>query len=254
MSNDHDVKHDWYATAFDALYPLVYAHRTIEAAAPEAAFAAAQLGLGPEDAVLDLCCGNGRHLLHARKHTQRAAGLDYSAGLLSIAQETLGKGAKLVRGDMRALPFIAAFDAVLNYFTSFGYFTDPAENRAVVRCMSQALKPGGRFFIDYLNPVQVAATLVPESERESQGYTIREERWIDQSARRVNKITVVTRDGEEIARSGESVRLYGLDELRAMLAREQLEIDRVFGNYDGAPLADDQPRMILTGHKAGQDV
>ena len=34
------IEEDWYAHAFDALYPIVYAHRSIASAQPEVSFAA----------------------------------------------------------------------------------------------------------------------------------------------------------------------------------------------------------------------
>ena len=115
---DTNIAEDWHQRSFGALYPVLYAHRNVEAAAPEAAFAAQRLGLRPDDRVLDLCCGNGRHMVHLLRHTPRVVGLDYSPDLLALASEQLGNSAGLVRGDMRAVPFGAVFDAVTNFFTS----------------------------------------------------------------------------------------------------------------------------------------
>jgi len=249
-ATDTSIGDDWYQRSFGAVYPVLYAHRSVEAAAPEAAFAAERLGLQSGDRVLDLCCGNGRHMVHLLRHTPRVVGLDYSLDLLSLASEQLGDGAGLVRGDMRALPFGMVFDAVTNFFTSFGYFGAPEENLAVVREVARVLKPMGRFFIDYLNPAHVAATLVPETVREHEGYQITERRWIDGERRRVNKATVVSRDGRMVGRWGESVRLYEEAEFRALLREGGLEIERLFGDYDGAPPSDDRPRLIAVGHRA----
>ena len=67
QSPDHTVEKDWFAHAFDALYPVVYAHRTVESATAESAFAIEQLRLCNSCSVLDLCCGNGRHMVHLLK-------------------------------------------------------------------------------------------------------------------------------------------------------------------------------------------
>ena len=245
----------WYATAFGEVYSVIYAHRTVEAASGEADFAARQLGLARDDCVLDLCCGNGRHMVHLCKHAGAVAGLDYSAHLLGLARENVGAGARLVRGDMRALPFGANFDVVVNFFTSFGYFSDDAENRGVAFEMARVLKPGGRFFIDYLNPSHVVASLVPRSRREHAGYEIEEERWIDEAAQRVNKRTVVRKADAPstpdalVARTEESVRLYSFEEMRAMLDAAGLEIVSAFGDYQGNALTEDAPRLLLIGRR-----
>ncbi len=69
-------------------------------------------------------------------------GLDYSAPLLHLARRRdprLG----LVRGEMRSLPFPdGTFAAVVNFFTSFGYFLRESENVAVVAEIERVLRAG----------------------------------------------------------------------------------------------------------------
>ena len=243
------VQADWYAHAFDALYPVVYAHRTVEAAAPEAAFALNALRVTPHDRVLDLCCGNGRHMVHLVRESPHVTGLDYSPDLLRLARRNLGDAGVLVRGDMRSLPYAEAFDVVTNFFTSFGYFVDECENLMVAQELGRVLRPGGRFLIDYLNAAHVEAHLVPSSERDSAGYQIRERRWIDTSLRRVNKVMEVSRDGELVSRNSESVRLYTVREMTALLASAGLEVASLSGDYDGDSVDDARPRVIIVGRK-----
>ncbi len=243
------VEKDWFANAFDALYPIIYAHRTVEAATGEAAFAIARLGLRPSSTVLDLCCGNGRHMVHLLRHTPDVVGLDYSRDLLGFARTQLGAEGKLLRGDMRTIPFQGAFDAVANFFTSFGYFQDEAENQAVALGIARALKPGGRFFMDYLNPDYVRAHLEPESEREAGDFVITERRWIDEATERVNKATKVHRDGVLVNQSSESVKLYAPDALQRLLADAGLVIESRFGDYDGSPVCPENPRQIIVGSR-----
>lgn len=254
MEHGADITHDWFESAFDTLYPVVYAHRTIEAARPECDFAAERLRLNVSDRLLDLCCGNGRHLAHLLKHTPKCTGLDYSAALLAMAAQNTRSRASLVRADMRRLPFHETFTVVVNFFTSFGYFLDDDDNEAAARHLARALKPGGRFMIDFLNAPFVEESLVPESEKTRGEYRIFEKRWIDDRARRVNKNTVVERNGVRVSITNESVRLYELAELEAMLGRYALEIMAVYGNYNGHALTIDQPRMILIGRKTHRHV
>lgn len=248
-----DITHDWFESAFDTLYPVVYAHRTVEAARPECVFAAEHLQLQLKDRLLDLCCGNGRHLVHMLQHTPHCVGLDFSSALLNLAAKTTEFKAPLVRADMRRLPFVNAFDVVVNFFTSFGYFLDEADNEAAARALARALKPGGRFMIDFLNPTFVEETLIPESEKMREEYRILEKRWIDEKLRRVNKSTVIERHGVRVSMTSESVRLYDLADLESMLGKYGLDIVAVYGNYDGAPLTFREPRMILIGRKTHEN-
>jgi SAM-dependent methyltransferase len=244
-----EVDSAWYERSFDAQYRLLYAHRTVEAAKREAVFAARLLELRPDDRVLDLCCGNGRHMTHLSKISRNLVGLDYSTALLSDARGLLGGEAALVRGDMRRLPFDGAFDVLTNFFTSFGYFREEAENAEVMVQASRALKSGGRFFIDHINAEYARKTLVPNSERELDGKRVEERRWVDEGARRVNKVTKLWDGDELLGEWGESVRLYEPEEFLEILARGRLMALRMFGDYDGAPRGADKPRMIVTGCK-----
>lgn len=252
MSNRlRHVDAEWYAASFDALYPVIYAHRTVEAARREAVFSIEQTKLTSDDAVLDLCCGNGRHMAHLVKHSNNVVGIDLSRHLLALAKQTIPPHARLVRADMRNLPFQGVFDVVMNYFTSFGYFLDEAENLAVVRGVAEALKPGGRFFLDYINYNWAQEHVEPASERWANGYKIREDRWIDQERLRVNKTTTVYKNGDEIGSLGESVQLYTLDQMTRLLAAGGLEVDQAYGDYSGDECCDpSKPRMIIVGRKA----
>lgn len=240
----------WYATAFDTLYPLVYAHRSVESAKAEAAFAMGELRLEHCGKILDLCCGGGRHLLHLSSYCAELVGLDYSSDLLRIAGGHLPDHVLLVRGDMRALPFEGAFDAIVNFFTSYGYFQTDAENQRVLAGMAQALRPGGRFFMDYLNPVQVTATLVPRSERTHGERRIEETRWLEPAGPRVNKRTRLYLNDSLETESMESVRLYSLEEMREALATAGLAVENVYGDYAGAPYTESSSRMMFVGQRS----
>jgi len=244
------IPENWYHESFDALYPIVYAHRTVEAARPETVFSIQQTGLGPGDYVLDLCCGSGRHIHHLLEVTPHVVGLDYSAHLLDMAVELLGTRARLVRADMCCQPFCEAFDVVMNYFTSFGYFPTLEANLGVLRGVARILRPGGRFFIDYLNRAWTERHLQEDSSRDVLGFEIREHRWIDSNTHRINKSTVVSKNGQKLSDAGESVQLFTQGEFESLLNKAGLHIDRLFGDYAGAAYGNDTPRMIAVGHKA----
>ena len=243
--NRTTVNEGWFSQGFNALYPIVYAHRSVQAAQPEAEFALRHLNLPAKARVLDLACGTGRHMVHLARSVQTVIGLDYSVDLLKQTPEP----ANVVRADMRAIPFSECFDAVTSFFTSFGYFLSDAENAAVLHEVERILKSSGRFFVDYFNASHVERTLVPESVRTTDGYLIHERRWIDTALRRVNKVTEVERDGTLAGQWSESVRMYTEPEFRSLLTGAGLLVDSVFGDYDGLLLAEDSPRMIFVGHK-----
>jgi len=244
-----DVSPDWYTRAFGTFYPILYAHRSVEAAKPEAAFAARALGLSGKERVLDLCCGNARHIKHLRDYARYVVGLDYSPQLLRDARAALGKRSPLVRADMRELPFKETFDAATNFFTSFGYFVDPLDNFKVISGLGEALKPGGHFFIDYVNRENALETLIPESFREHEGYEIHDRRWFDSTTNRLSKRTTIRCNKEIVREVEESVQLYSRAEFETLLNAGSLRIDALYGDYTGAALDAKAPRMIAVGAK-----
>lgn len=250
-SQEPSIARDWYHVSFDALYPIIYRHRTAEAAEQEALFAVEHAGISASDTVLDLCCGNGRHMVHMAKHAKKVVGLDYSSHLLALAGESLGESASLVRADMRAQPFKGCFDVVANFFTSFGYFESEEENLSVLKGIASSLKPGGRFFMDLINENWAEEHIEPKSIRRHEDYEISEDRWIDSERNRINKTMVVTRNGETVGELGESVQLYSLEDLTRLLGMAGLDVERTFGDYSGTSCCDpSQPRMIVVGRRA----
>lgn len=57
---------------------------------------------------------------------------------------------EFVQDDMREFRRPVAFDAVINMFTSFGYFEDQADDRKVVNNVYESLKPGGSFLLELM--------------------------------------------------------------------------------------------------------
>ena len=243
---------EWYRESFGEDYLIVYRHRTLSAAEREVRRMIGWLGLPAGARVLDVGCGTGRHALALGKLGYRVTGLDLSETLLTHARRLAPEmGIDWHLGDMREMPFPAnRFDAVVNWFTTFGYFATDAENARVLGEIARVLKPGGRFLIDYLNPAHVRRHLVPLSERldEPTGCRIREERAI-RDGRVIKRITVTPPAGQP-RRYVESVRLYGLDDFRRMAREAGLSIQQVRGDYDGAAYdAETSERLILIGGK-----
>ena len=104
------------------------------------------LGLPAGSRILDVPCGQGRHAHLLAEAGYRVEGLDYSEHLLTLARKRgTGPALHYTQGDMRKLParWTGRFDAVLNLFTSFGFFTDPRDDARVITEFARVLKPGG---------------------------------------------------------------------------------------------------------------
>lgn len=242
---------EWYAQSFGEDYLIVYRHRDFSGARREVRAMADWLGLSPGARVLDLCCGMGRHALALAELGYRVTGVDLSPDLLAEARKHDPAGTVTwLRGDMRNVPLDGPFDAVVNLFTSFGYFADDEENGAVLREMGRLLRPGGRFLIDFLNPGHVRRHLVPRSVRTVEGETIEESRAI--RGGRVEKDIVIRSEAGGERRYRESVKLYEIADFLRLMHGTDLAVERVIGDYDGSDHeAETSPRLIMLGRKTG---
>ncbi|MDR7434998.1 MAG: class I SAM-dependent methyltransferase [Armatimonadota bacterium] len=102
------------------------------------------LNLQPGAKILDLACGPGRFALPLAKRGFCVVGFDLASVYLEQARKKAqeqGLFIELVQGDMREIPFEDEFDAVINMFTSFGYFDDERDHLKVLQGVHKSLKP-----------------------------------------------------------------------------------------------------------------
>lgn len=239
---------EWYEESFGEDYLLVYKHRDFGGARREVERMIGWLNLPQGAKVLDLCCGMGRHSLALAEAGYEVTGVDLSEPLLCEARSQAGaKAVTWVRSDMRKLPLSGGFDAVVNLFTSFGYFEEDEEQIKVLREIHRMLKPGGKFIIDFLNPAYVIRHLVPHSVRKDGDYLIDESRRIDGGY--VKKDIILTSKADGTPRQyHERVKLYPLETFREMLTKAGLRLDVVHGSYTEDEYdAETSARMIFLG-------
>lgn len=240
----------WYQRWFaDELYLEVYSHRDAGEARQVVELFLHETALPAGAAVLDLACGTGRHAFEFARHGHFVVAADLSATLLAVAQRKTQRYAgllTLVRADMRHIPFEGCFDAVAQLFTAFGYFPSDEENASVFAEVHRALRPGGRYMLDFLNARAVVDELRPRSEDTIEGGRLIQERRIE-NGRIIKDITIEAQGTTK--RFQESVRLFNRDELVTMLEGGGFEVERVYGSYEGLAFHSAAPRCILLARK-----
>jgi ubiquinone/menaquinone biosynthesis C-methylase UbiE len=116
------------------------------------------LSLNPGMRILDCPCGYGRHSIELASRGYHVVGVDLCPTFLKEARSTLERlsiqgSCEFIQGDMRNLPqYLGNFDACLNMFLSFGFFSDE-ENLRVLQEFHRVLGPKGSVLIHSdLNP------------------------------------------------------------------------------------------------------
>ena len=242
---------DWYKNSFGKDYLKIYAHRDENEAREQVDFLEDVLTPEAGESILDLGCGTGRHSIELAKRGYRVVGLDLSAYFLSIARRSSlkdGVHVHFLRGDMRYLPFCDRFDVICNFFTSFGYFMRDADNLKVLKTIYDALKPRGRFLIDYINKTETIRRLTAKDQKEYDDVKIVQERSFDPINQRINKKIVITHN-EHRKVYYESIRAYSPLEIEDMIQSVGLSLTEKFGTYTRCNYRDDSPRLIIIGRK-----
>ena len=169
-----------------------------EASDREAALVWELLDVEPDAEVLDLACGHGRIVNRLADHGARVTGLDVTPMFLERARADAavrGVSVEYVSGDVRTLPWVDHFDAVVSWFTAYGYFDDE-QNRAVLSEVHRVLRPGGRFLVELNHKDGLLPTWLPATvERLGEAVMIDEREW-DPVTGRSNNWRTIIRDGE----------------------------------------------------------
>jgi SAM-dependent methyltransferase len=242
---------EWWRDYFDASYLQRYMFDSEQTVA-EVLMLRDLLPDAPAD-LLDLACGQGRHSIALAKGGYTVIGLDASPQLLAVARQAAVEADALVdfvEGDMRAIPYSACFDGVINMFTAFGYFPNEQDNQLVLDGVARSLKPGGRLVMELMHRDRVVATF-----RETDWYELDDDTvvWVRRhfdALRGVN--TVIDRwrtvDGEEHERHHQ-IRLYTPTELDVMLRAAGLVPTAWYGTIGLHALTIASPRMIVVAEK-----
>ena len=234
------MEKEWFERWFGAEYKALYPYRNDAQAADQVKALTQACSASSSWNILDVGCGSGRHLRAFRAGGfGQAAGIDLSHVLLRDARAT---GVAVAQADMRQLPFSgAAFDLLVSFFTSFGYFATRDEDASTLREFCRVVKPGGVLFLDLLNPGPAMRALIPHDTHVIDGDTVQVYRSIegDQVVKKIR-----CKNGESFFE--ERVRLYSLSDLKMVLENLQLTLVRVFGDEHGSDyIPESSPRMGL---------
>ncbi len=234
---------------FDDDYLYFFAEALEERADAETDLIWRLLALEPGMDVLDLACGHGRIANRLAERGARVTGLDRTPLFLEVARrDAAARGVEVdyVEGDMRELAWEGAFDRVVSWFTSFGYFDDEA-NREVLGDVHEALKPGGAVLIEGNNLAELLPRWLPAVVIEKGDDLVVDHGVFEPVTGRADTERTVVRDGRT-RRFSMSVRMFVAAELGDWLREAGFDQVR-FTDGAGEPLTAQGRRMIAVASR-----
>jgi len=246
-------RREWFTHFFDASYvAALREEKPLRQTRLEVEFVLRSLR-PPEGArILDLPCGYGRHAALLARRGFRMVGVDLSPAMLAEARRRFAEGPRLRfrRDDMRRIEFREEFDAVINLYTSFGYFT-PTQNVTALRRMARALRPGGRLLVDHRDPAYDAGLPRRLWYRSGRKRFVLEERHFDRDTKITNSTQLIVTAGQRwVAQKTLRFQEFSLPQWRRMLHRVGLTFLRAYSGYDGRRYrAGSTGRLIVMAEK-----
>lgn len=243
----------WFREWFDSpLYEKLYRSRNEEEAALLVELLEKEIPKSGYPHILDLGCGRGRHSITLAQKGYKVTGIDLSSEAIRKAKKNAKKkGVEEIDFRVRDMrnPLPQQFDAVVNLFTTFGYFLDDDENAKVFTGVASMLPAKGIFVIDYLNEHRARKDLVPEETGMYENLHYHIVREI-KDGMIFKKITF---EGDELKGSvqyEERVKLYDTSWFRRELNNKGFKIKRCYGDYSGSEYnKETSPRMLMVAEK-----
>lgn len=199
------------------------------------------LELTGKERILDLACGFGRHSLSFAHKGFSVVGVDITKDFIDDAikeAESASLDIDFIHADIRNLQYDNEFDVVLNLADgAIGYLENDNENLRIFDVIAQAIKPGGKHFMDICNS-EHAEYFFPKRHWEigSKAVSLPEFDW-DKENRRMLFSEWEIPFGKTVQKpalsEATSTRLYSKAELAVILQQRQMEIIDTFSTYYG---------------------
>jgi SAM-dependent methyltransferase len=203
--------------------------------------------------VLDVPCGQGRHAALLAEAGLSVDGLDYSRDLLELARmEAPARGPRYTRGDMRTLPrrWTGRFEAVLNLFTSFGFFLYPDDDGRVIAEFARVLRPGGVLLWHGGSRDGVMSRFLSRDWwTTTDGTMIAHERSFDPLSGVLTIRSTWRGSGGDGDRE-HRIRLYTATRLAELCAEAGLIVEQAFDGWTERPLSRRSSEMLLLARKS----
>jgi SAM-dependent methyltransferase len=231
--------------------PHLFQQSRIDASGAEVQNLLRLTGLRGDCRVLDLPCGIGRHSVEFARLSARVTGVDRTHQFIATAKQRAAENAvdvEFIVGDMRTFVREAAYDLILNLYTSFGYFEAHEENLAVLGNFHRSLVRGGQVVLELLGREILARDFRPRDWSERDGQILLEQRTILDGFEKISNRWIVM-DGDKRVEHALTHWVYGVTDLRRMLEATGFGDVRMFGSLEGTPYDNAAKRLVAIARK-----
>jgi SAM-dependent methyltransferase len=225
---------------------------------------------GAASRVFELGAGTGRVSLPLARAGHPVVGVDASPSMLARARTKLEEESSVVRERVTLIEADgrdfdapgAPFDLAIAPFRVLQHFITISDQLAVLGSVRRHLRAGGRFAFDVFNPSYSALVgdrtgevedtpeqLLPDGRTFRRTVRIARVRFVEQ----VSDVELIyhVRSGTETTRTVQAfpMRWYTPGELEHLVARAGFGVESMHGGFDGRPLTDDAPEIVIVARR-----
>jgi SAM-dependent methyltransferase len=254
--NNGRMSENWCTGFFDDAFADLYLARGEAEVVPAVSFLKDKLRLAPGASVFDQCCGIGTLSVALAAEGYRVTGVDLIPSYVARAADAAeGLDCRFFTQDARSFIAPEPADAGFNWWTSFGYYEEDAENLRMLQAANRSLKTGAYFALDYMNRDERLNSFAANDVRES---VTPQGTWTtayDRARDMVVKTWRYDAEGSRVEKKGGGVKLYSAACLERLLTAAGFGDIEFYGDWQGAPLTASSPRCIAVARKisAGGD-
>lgn len=198
--------------------------------------------------VLDMPCGVGRHSIELKKKGFNVVGVDKTEAYIEDAQQKEADDIEFLQEDMKDFRRENSFDAVINWWNSFGYFENKEDDRKMLDNIQASLKEDGVLVMDLWSKEISAMNDFSQHWTEEDGFYNLEKGRPKDNWKKVERTWIKVKDGETVEYTWEQ-RLYAASELEQMLKEVGFSNVDFYGNVEGDDFDDDADRLVVVAEK-----
>lgn len=217
---------DWWKALFNSLYLKTDGDVTenTENTNREVDLLIKAANLQPDHHLLDLCCGQGRHLIALKQRGyNNLIGIDRSRYLIRTAKrraQQLNLSIRFREGDARKIRLPeSTLDCVVIFGNSFGYFESEKEDVTVISSALRALKSEATLAMDIVDGEWMRENFEKRSWEwiDDNQFVCRERCLSSDGSRIISREVITHAERGVIADQFYAERLYSFDEIKALL-------------------------------------
>ena len=187
--------------------------------------------------VLDLCCGQGRHVIELQKRGyENVSGLDRSRYLIRVAKkraQQLNLSVRFSEGDARKIKMPEdSLDCVVLFGNSFGYFESHEDDISVLNSILRVLKSQGSIVLDIVNGEWMKNNFQRRSWEwiDQNQFVCRERSLSNDHSRIISREVIVHAEKGVIADQFYAERLYTYNGIKKILENLSFQDVKLHGN------------------------